>query len=143
MPALKIIASVIQTPLQTVASRMETSWDLRWKTPRSSASMARTKTLKPTQSQREVSCMDLSPLEDRPWDAKSETHGTVRVSWWSRRRDQTVSWITDRGAGKIVCFFDSSVLTARRARLALVSYSPPGTESIAEAGSLVKGTIAI
>ncbi len=39
-----------QRAVQAPASRMETSWASLWNTPRSSASIARTKTLKPTHS---------------------------------------------------------------------------------------------
>jgi hypothetical protein len=38
------------------------------------------KALKPTQSQREVSCMSLSPFEIGRGTQKSETHGTGFVS---------------------------------------------------------------
>jgi hypothetical protein len=62
-PTLKIMESVTHTPLQMRASRTETVCDLRWKTPRSMASMARTKALNPTQSQIEVSGMSLSPCK--------------------------------------------------------------------------------
>src|SRR5215216_95178 len=51
MPRLKSIDSEIQITLQIVASRTETVCALRWNTPRSSASKASTKTLKPTHIQ--------------------------------------------------------------------------------------------
>ncbi len=45
--ALKAMASPIQTMLQISASLKRTAWALRWKTPRSSASIAATRAVKP------------------------------------------------------------------------------------------------
>ena len=49
-PAPNASASAIQTALQAPASFSETAWALRWKTPRSSASSARTKALNAIQT---------------------------------------------------------------------------------------------
>ena len=50
-PRLKIIAKVTHTTVQAIDSLKETTCVLRWNTPRSKASIARTNRLKPTQSQ--------------------------------------------------------------------------------------------
>src|SRR5688500_11575449 len=105
MPALKIRASAIQTPLQIVASLTETSWDLRWKMPKSRASMARMKALKPTHSQRDVSCIEPISFRDRPWGARP----TARVAC---RGGLAVGCFTYRKAGRRF----ASVLTASRPR---------------------------
>src|SRR6185437_5393460 len=67
------------TALQAAASRTEISCALRWKTPRSSASMASTKTRKPIQNQRFVAMCVVSTVAG--WDAheKARPYGTVCV----------------------------------------------------------------
>src|SRR4030095_1636 len=74
MPALKTIASEIQTTLQIVASRIETACALRWNTPRSSASSASTKRLKPTHIQIEPIGLY---LPYRPWGTKKVSTPTA------------------------------------------------------------------
>src|SRR6185295_16536039 len=72
------------------ASRIETACALRWKTPRSRARRARTRALKPSQSQRGVSCMCRSPEGSAVGVGGAETpRHEGFVSWWSRRSSRS------------------------------------------------------
>src|SRR6185437_11189482 len=79
MPPAKSRLSAIHTALQAAASRTEISCAVRWKTPRSSASMASTKTRKPIQNQIFVVMRVVSTVAG--WDAheKARPYGTVCV----------------------------------------------------------------
>src|SRR4030095_17235561 len=82
MPALKTNASAIHTMLQVSASLTLTSCALRWNTPRSSATIPRTKTLNATHSQIEPI---VSKQFDPPTRAAVRQIGTSHVTYRDNR----------------------------------------------------------
>ena len=85
-PRLKHRARATQTNVQVSDSLSETTCALRWKTPRSSASIASTKTLKPIQSQKVVGMGGKRARADQLREPATRPGGRERVGRRCRRK---------------------------------------------------------